>query len=86
MAIQRATRKRADTYLDELQNLILERFPEAEFEIRRQDAREYDLLVYGNFSDSTELDEVIEDRPTDILLESGIHIHVLALGPRISSS
>jgi len=86
MAIQKTTRKQADSYIDELEHVILRRFPDAEFEVRRRDPYEYDLLVYGNFDDMTDVHDVIKDRPTDILLESGIHIRVLPLGRRISQS
>lgn len=62
--------------------LIRRGFPKAEFELHRRGVKEYDLDVYGDFEDSLPVEELISDRPTDILLESGIHIHVLPLGRR----
>jgi len=76
-------RRSAEKYADELIELIRRGFPEAEFELYRRGAGEYDLDVYGEFEDSLPVEELIGDRPTDILLESGIHIHVLPLGRRL---
>jgi len=80
MAIQSKPRRLADEYAEELKELIRRGFPDADFELHRRSSKEYDLDVYGDFEDGLEGDELISDRPTDILLESGIHIHVLALG------
>lgn len=82
MAIQSKRRNLADQYAEELKDLIRRGFPDAEFEFHRRGAKEYDLDVYGEFEDGMPVEELISDRPTHILLESGIHIHVLPLGPR----
>jgi hypothetical protein len=82
MSIKSKPRRTAKDYADELSALIRRGFPEAEFELYRRGAGEYDLDVYGEFEDSLPVERLIGDRPTDILLESGIHIHVLPLGRR----
>lgn len=84
MATQSKPRRLAEEYAEELKDRIRRVFPNAEFELHRRSAKEYDLDVYGDFKDGIEIDELISDRPTDILLESGIHIHVLALGPKLN--
>ena len=80
MAIQRKPKRLAEDYAEELKERIRRGFPDAEFELHRRGAKEYDLDVYGDFEDDIPVERLISDRPTDILLESGIHIHVLALG------
>lgn len=82
MATQTRPRHRADEYAEELKDLIRRGFPNAEFEFHRRSSKEYDLDVYGDFEDSIPVEKLISDRPTHILLESGIHIHVLPLGRR----
>ena len=82
MTIKGKSKRSAKEYADELSDLIRRGFPEAEFELYRRGAGEYDLDVYGEFEDSLPVEKLIGDRPTDILLESGIHIHVLPLGRR----
>ncbi|HEV8574078.1 MAG TPA: hypothetical protein VGR43_05150, partial [Dehalococcoidia bacterium] len=78
----RKAKRPAEDYADELKQLIRRGFPDAEFELYKRAPKEYDLDVYGDFEDMMEVEELISDRPTDILLESGIHIHVIPLGRR----
>ncbi len=82
MAIQRKLKRSAEDYAQELKELIRRGFPDAEFEFYKRSPKEYDLDVYGDFEDMMSVERLILDRPTDILLESGIHIHVLPLGRR----
>ena len=82
MAIERNTKRTAEEYAEELKQLIRRGFPDAEFEFYKRAPKEYDLDVYGDFKDMIAIERLISDRPTDILLESGIHIHVLPLGRR----
>jgi hypothetical protein len=85
MAVQPRYRRSADDYADELKELIRRGFPDAEFNLQRRGAKEYDLDVYGDFEDTMPVEKLISDRPTNILLESGIHIHVIPLGRRHNS-
>jgi hypothetical protein len=82
MATQHRIKRTAEDYAEELKALIRRGFPDAEFEFYKRAPKEYDLDVYGDFGDMRSVDKLIRDRPTDILLESGIHIHVLPLGRR----
>jgi len=82
MAVESKRKRLVDQYGEELKELIRRGFPDAGFELHRRGAKEYDLDVYGDFEDSIPVEELISDRPTEILLESGIHIHVLPLGRR----
>jgi hypothetical protein len=84
VATERKVRRTAEDYAEELKQLIQRGFPDAEFEFYKRAPKEYDLDVYGDFEDMRSIDRLISDRPTDILLESGIHIHVLPLGRRLN--
>ncbi len=84
MATERKIKRTAEEYAEELKSLIRRGFPDAEFEFNKRAPKEYDLDVYGDFEDMMAVDGLIGDRPTDILLESGIHIHVLPLGRRLN--
>jgi hypothetical protein len=84
MAVERKTKRTAEAYAEELKQLIRRGFPDAEFEFHKRASKEYDLDVYGDFNEMWPIFRLISDRPTDILLESGIHIHVLPLGRRPS--
>jgi len=84
MAIRSRPKRQAKDYAEELKELIRRGFPDAEFEFRKTGYKDYDLDVYGDFEDMIPVERLIGDRPTDILLESGIHIHVLPLGRRLN--
>ncbi len=84
MATERKIKRTAEEYAEELKGLIRRGFPDAEFEFYKRAPKEFDLDVYGDFEDMMPVDRLIGDRPTDILLESGIHIHVLPLGRRLN--
>jgi len=82
MAIARKQKRTADEYVDELKSIIRARFPEAEFDFYKRPRREFDLHVYGDFDEMFDVLDLTAERTTDILVESGIHIHVLPLGRR----
>jgi hypothetical protein len=82
MAIARKQKRTADEYVDELKSIIRARFPEAEFDFYKRPRRECDLHVYGDFDEMFDVLDLTAERTTDILVESGIHIHVLPLGRR----
>jgi hypothetical protein len=82
MAVERKQKRSVDEYVDELKSIIRARFPEAEFELYRRPRREYDLHVYGDIEDMFDVLDLTAPRTTDILVDTGIHIHVLPLGPR----
>ena len=82
MTVARKQRPTADEYVDELKSIIRARFPEAEFDFHKRPRREFDLHVYGDFDEMFDVLDLTAERTTDILVESGIHIHVLPLGRR----
>jgi len=84
MAVARQKKRTAEEYAEELKSVIRARFPEAEFEFYKRPRREYDLHVYGGFKEMFDVLDLTAERTTDILVDSGIHIHVLPLGRRPS--
>ena len=81
MAIGPKVRRHVREYADDLEQLVLEHFPDAEFELHRSRAKDYDLVVKNkSLDDMFDLLPVTAERTTDILVESGIHIHVLPEG------
>jgi len=85
MAVARKQRRTAEDYAEELKSIIRARFPEAEFEFYKRPRREYDLHVYGGFEEMFDVLDLTAERTTDILVDSGIHIHVLPLCRRSNS-
>jgi hypothetical protein len=83
---QRKERSRPAQYIEELQELVRERFPEAEFEVHRIGPKEYNIRVYGDFDNLYDVLDLTGVRAEDILVDHGIFIHVLPLGRRISPS
>lgn len=82
MAVQRKHKRTVDEYVDELKSIIRTRFPKAEFDFYKRPRREYDLHVYEDIEDMFDVLDLTAVRTTDILVDSGIHIHVLPLGRR----
>ena len=81
MATQQKARRTVDDYAQQLERIILEYLPDAEFELHRARAKEYDLLVKNkSLDDLFDVLPISSKRVEDILVESGIHIHVLPLG------
>mgnify|MGYP001589170245 CR=1 FL=1 len=86
MVTERKAKASAKDYIDELRALVRARFPDAEIEAHRIAAREYNMVVYGDFDDMDEVLSLTSERATDILVDHDIFIHVVPLGRRISSS
>jgi hypothetical protein len=82
MAIARKHKLTAEEYAEQLKSIIRSRFPDAQFELYKRPRREYDLHVRANFEDMFDVLDLTAERTTDILVDSGIHIHVLPLGRR----
>ena len=81
-----ATRTKARELIRDIEERILGKFPEAEFEIIELGASNYRLSVWGDFEDYLDLMPLLNQPPskTDILIDHGIRIVVLALGRRDS--
>ena len=80
IAKKQKQKRTAEEYAEELKSVIRSRFPKAEFELNKWPRREYDLHVYADFDDLFDVLDLTAERTTDILVESGIHIHVLPEG------
>jgi len=76
-------RRSAQQYADDLKRIILDHFPDAQFELHRPRAKEYDLVITNkSLDDMFDVLPITSQRVEDILVDSGIHIHVLPLGRR----
>jgi len=83
MAIQRKLRRNAQEYADDLRSIVLRHLPDAQFELHRARAKEYDLVITNkSLDDMFDVLPITSQRVEDILVDSGIHIHVLPLGRR----
>lgn len=86
MAIQRKARRSAQEYADDLKRIVLDHLPDAQFELHRPRAKEYDLAITNkSLDDLFDVLPMTAERTSDILVESGIHIHVLPLGRKQDS-
>jgi hypothetical protein len=86
MAVARKQKRTAEEYAEEIKALVRTRFPEAEFEFYKRPGREYDLYVLIDFDDLFDILDLTSPRTTDILIDTGMHIHVLPLGPTENSN
>jgi hypothetical protein len=86
MVTQRKVKTDPRGFIQELEAIILSRYPDAEFEVTQIGSEEYDMVVHGNHDDMFDVLEHTSPRATDILIDHGIFIHVLPLGRRISKS
>jgi hypothetical protein len=83
MAIQPKAKRSVDEYAHDLKQIVLNHFPDAQFELHRARAKEYDLVITNkSLDDLFDVLPISSERVEDILVESGIHIHVLPLGRR----
>jgi hypothetical protein len=82
MVIARKQKHSAEEHIEEFKAIIRSRFPDAEFELYKRRGREYNLHVYGDFEDLYDVLDLTSERATDLLVDTGIWIHVLPLGRR----
>jgi hypothetical protein len=86
MVIRPKTKRNAQEYAEELKRLVRSEFPDADFELHRARAKDYDLIVKNkSLDDMFDLLPITAERTTDILVESGIHIHVLPEGRSVNN-
>ena len=76
MAVDRHT---LEDYLKEVEGVIRGKFPDAEFAVVRLGRKEAKLYVKGDFSNLFEVLDLVSERTTDILVESGTQIHLVPL-------
>jgi hypothetical protein len=75
----RATNNRAAERIAEIESIIRERFPDAEFRLYRRQNDEFTLEVTADFDNMFDILELVGERTTDILLDDDILISVLPL-------
>ena len=86
VTMKRKVRRSADEYLDEVKGMILARYPDAEFDVIRRRRHEITVDVLTDGDNGLEIVELVGDRTTDILLESGLLIVVVPLSKRHNSN
>ena len=66
----------AEGLIEEIKQLVLGRFPDAEFEVRRVDGKNYRIEVIADFENMFDILDLTSDRATDILVDHDIYIGV----------
>jgi uncharacterized protein (UPF0332 family) len=75
-------RRKAAGFIDEIKSLILEKFPDCDFELIELGPRDYRVIVRGSFQDDVDVRDILDGRSNDILVDHGIWIVVLAESTR----
>lgn len=79
MAVTRQSRQSVADYVQEIEGIIRTRFPDAEFEVVRRGRKEVMLYVEGNFKNMFDVLDLVAERTTDILIDTGIQIQLVPL-------
>jgi len=69
--------RQLNEYVQEIQETIRERYPDAEFRVLRKRRDEVTMDVIGNFENPYEVSKLVAQRTTDILVKAGIFIVVV---------
>lgn len=69
-------------HIAEIEHLILERFPGAEFEVYRDGPKDYRIHVYGTTDYLFDVLDLTSDKVMDVLEEEDMYIHVSPLGKK----
>ena len=78
----RAVKARAKGLIDEVQQVILQKYPDREFEVVEFGPRDYRLIVRGGRGDLEGIHRVLDGRTTDILVDHDVWIVILAESKR----
>jgi uncharacterized protein (UPF0332 family) len=78
------TKVRAEDLIADIERRIRRKYPDAEFEVLEISPTDYRLQVWGDFDDDDDIRPLMHEPPskTDMLIDHGIRIVVLALGRR----
>ena len=79
MAVTRQSRPSVEDYVQEIEGIIRTKFPDAEFEVVRRGRKEVMLYVEGRFKNMFDVLDLVAERTTDILIETGIQISLVPL-------
>ncbi len=82
MPTARETRRKAKAFVDEIKGLLTKEFPDCEFLLIERSPKDYRLIVRGSFRDDVDIQDVLDGRTTDILVDHDIWIVILAESKR----
>ncbi|HEY5640251.1 MAG TPA: hypothetical protein VIW01_09380, partial [Dehalococcoidia bacterium] len=82
MPTARETRKKARGFIDEIKGRLIGAFPDCEFQLIERSPKDYRLVVRGGFRDNVDIQDVVDGRTSDILVDHDIWIVILAEGKR----
>lgn len=82
MPTAREMQKKAVGFVDEIKGRLLEKFPDCDFELVELGPKDYRLVVRGSFRDDVDVQNLLDGRTTDILVDHDIWIVILAEGKR----
>lgn len=82
MPTARETRKKAKALVDEIKGLLTKEFPDCEFRLIERSPKDYRLIVRGSFRDDVDIQNVLDGRTSDILVDHDIWIVVLSESTR----
>ena len=82
MPTARETRRKAKTFVDEIKGLLTKEFPDFEFQLIERSPKDYRLVVRGSFRDDVDIQDVMDGRTTDIIVDHDIWIVILAESKR----
>lgn len=80
---RRPRRSEIDAALAELRQIILQKYPEATFEVKRgiDEPDSFELWATVDIEDGNDVIDLVLDRVLDMQLEDGLPIHVIPLRP-----
>ncbi len=78
MKTDRAVKGRARELIEEVKQIILQKYPDREFEVVEFRPKDYRLIVRGGRGDLEGIHKVLDGRTTDILVDHDIWIVILA--------
>lgn len=74
----REYRKKAAGFIQEIKDTILSAYPDSTFELYERTPKDYRMIVRGSFEDQLDIQDLLDGRKSDILVEHDIWIVLLA--------
>jgi hypothetical protein len=75
----RTKSRHPEEYVEEFKARIVAEYPDVDFKVVKRGDNQYTLKVYGDYSDMSEVPEVLGNAPIDLLMDDDIWIVVLGL-------
>ncbi len=76
MAVEHKVARRGEDYVQEIKEILLRRFPDAEFKVYRKSRKEFRVHVTADFENLFDVLDLTSNRTTDILVDADIYIGV----------